>query len=141
MTSNIYYKDTLFDRAKLTTMRVKPTFGMLHKLWNKKKANARSVYSNLSGRAHGHLGIVITDVQYALISPTPFVYPTHPVPLIIPDGTTAHAKSNMWIAHTEEVRLLRKLIVVEQASVQQIVGTVKEAYLSATGPRTPSTTP
>ena len=44
---------------------------------------------------------MITDEQYALISPTTFVYPTHLGPLIIPDGTTTHANSNMWITHTK----------------------------------------
>ena len=36
----------------------------------------------------------------------------------------------MWIAHTEEVRLFREVTGVEQALVQQIVGTVEEAYLA-----------
>ena len=34
---------------------------------------------------------------------------------------TANANSNMRIAHTEEVRLLREVTGVEQALVQQIV--------------------
>ena len=72
---------------------------------------------------------MLTKSQYALISPTPFVYPDQPGPLIIPDGTTAHANSNMRITHTKEVCLFREVTVVEQDLVQQIVGTVKEAYL------------
>ena len=36
----------------------------------------------------------------------------------------------MWIAHTEEVGLFQEVRVVEQALVQQIVATVKEAYLA-----------
>ena len=101
MTININYKDTLSETSNLTPIRGKPTFETLHKLQNKIKANTKSVYSNLGGGAHGHLDILLTDVQYALISPTPFVYPSHPGPLIIPDGTTALANSYMCIAHTE----------------------------------------
>ena len=93
MMSSVNYKDTVFERANLTPIRGKPTFEMLHKIQNKTKANAKAVYSNLGGGAHGHLGLVLADAQYALISNTPFVYPT--CPLIIPDGTTAHANSNM----------------------------------------------
>ena len=73
---------------------------------------------------------MITDEQYALISPTTFVYPTHLGPLIIPDGTTAHANFNMLIEHTEELCQFRKVTGVEQDLVKQIFGTVEEAYLA-----------
>ena len=69
-------------------------------------------------------------MQYALISPTPFVYPTHPGPLIIPDRTTTHANSNTRIVHTTEVRLFRGVMGVEQDLVQQIVDTVEVSYLA-----------
>ena len=73
---------------------------------------------------------MLTNAQYALILNMPFVYPTHPGPLIIPDGTTAHTNSNTRISHTEEVRIFREVTWVEQALAQQIVATVKEAYLT-----------
>ena len=101
MTSNINHKDTLFEQAKLTSIPVKPTFKTLHKLRNEIKANAKSVYSNIGGGAHDHIGLVITNAQYALISPTTSVYPNQPGYFIIADGTTAHENSNMRIAHTE----------------------------------------
>ena len=90
----------------------------------------KAVYSNLGGGAYFHLFLVLTNVQYALISLTPFVYPTHPGPLIVPDGTTAHKSSNMKIAHTEEVHLFLEVTGFEQALVRQIVATVKEEYLA-----------
>ena len=64
---------------------------------------------------------MLTDAQYALISTTPFVFLTHPGPLIILDGTTAHAKSNIRIAHTEELCLFSEVTGVEQALVQKNV--------------------
>ena len=90
----------------------------------------KAIYSNLGGGAYFHLFLVLTNVQYALISLTPFVYPTHPGPLIVPDGTTAHKSSNMKIAHTEEVHLFLEVTGFEQALVRQIVATVKEEYLA-----------
>ena len=79
---------------------------------------------------------MLTAAQYALISPTPFVYPTHLGPLIIPYRTTAHANSNMRIAHTKEVHMFREVTGVEQALVQKIVGTVEEVYLADISNRT-----
>ena len=73
MTSNINYNYTLFEQSNLTPIRGEPTFETLHKLWNEIKANAKSVCSNLGGVAHGHLGLVLTDAMYALISLTLFV--------------------------------------------------------------------
>ena len=72
MTRNINYKDTLFKRTNLTPIGGKPTFKTLHNICNVIKANSKSVYSNLGGGAYGHLGLVLTDAQYALISHTPF---------------------------------------------------------------------
>ena len=126
----INYKDTPFKWSNLTTIRVELTFETLHNLWNKIKENTKSVYSNLGGGAHVHLGLLLTDAQYALIYPTTFVYPTFPGPLIIPYGTTSHVNSNMPIAHTKEVRMFREVTGVEQSLVQKIVGTVEEAYLA-----------
>ena len=57
---------------------------------------------------HGHLSLVLNDVQYTLISTTSFVYLNHLGPIIIPEGMIAHANSNIRIAHTEEGRLLRE---------------------------------
>ena len=78
----------------------------------------------------GHLRLVLTELQYALISLTPFAYPTHMVLLIIPDGTTAHTNSNMRISHTKEVRLFREVTGLEQALVQKIIGTVEASHLA-----------
>ena len=136
MTSNINYKDTLFERSNLTLIRGKLTFKTLHKLRNEIKANAKSVYSNLGGGAHGYLRLVITDAQYAVISPNNLVYPTHSGTLIIPDGTITHVKFNMQIAYTKEMRMFREVTGVEKALVQQIFGTVEEAYLADNRNRT-----
>ena len=73
---------------------------------------------------------MLTDAQYQLISSTPFVYPTHLVTLIVLDSVTSHANSNMRIAHTKEVCLFREVTGVEQALMQQIVGTFKDKYLA-----------
>ena len=130
MAGFINYKDTLFEQANLTPICGETTFEMIHKLRNYIKANAKSVYSNLVGGAHGNLGLVLTDTQYSIISPTPFVYPDHPGLLLIPDSTTAHSSYNIRIAHTDKVRMFREVTGVEQAFVQQFFSTVEESYLT-----------
>ena len=97
MESSINYKETLFELSKLNPIRGKPTFKMLHNLQNKIKSNTKSVYSIIGGGVHGHIGLVLTDAQYALISPTTFVYPTRPGTIIVPDSTASNENSNMQI--------------------------------------------
>ena len=130
MASSINYRVTLFKRASLTPICVEPTLKTLHKLLNEIKANAKSVYSNLRGGAHGHLGLLLTGAQYALILNTKFIYPTHPIPLVVADGTIAHINLNMRITHTKSVRLFCEVMGVENSPIQQIIVTVEEIYLA-----------
>ena len=79
-----------------------------------KSRQKKAVYSNLGGGAHGRLGLVTTNAQYALISNTSFFYLNQPDPIIILDGTTAQANSNMRIMHAKEVHLFCKVMGVKK---------------------------
>ena len=93
------------------------------------KANANSVYSDPGGGSRGHLGLVITTLQYVLISPIIFVYQNHPGPLVIMYGTTAHTNSNILIVHTNRMSLFQEVTGVKQALEEKIFFMIKEAYL------------
>ena len=95
MTSTVNYRDTYFEQASLTPIRGEPTYETVHKLWNKIKANARSVYSHLGGGTHDHLGLVLKAAQYADTSTTVFIRPAHPGPLAIPLAVTAVQRSTL----------------------------------------------
>ena len=73
MSNSINYNYTLFEQAKLTPIRGKPTFETLHKLRNEIRANVKSAYSNLEGGSHDHLGIVLINAQFLLIYNMSFV--------------------------------------------------------------------
>ena len=109
MTSCINYKDAFFELANLTVIHGEPTIERLNKFQNYIKTNTKSVYSNMGGGAHDHIGPVLNDTQNMLISPTIFVYTTHPGLIIIPDSTIAHSNSNMQIVHTKKVLLFREV--------------------------------
>ena len=136
MKISINYRGTLFEKADLNPILGESTFKRLHTLWYYLKENEKYVFYNLGGGAHVHIGWILTDSQYALISNTTFVYLTHLNPLIIPYGTTAHMNFNVRVANTEAVRFLYEVTGVEQALVHIIVSTVEEAYLADTRNRT-----
>ena len=129
MASTVNYRDTHFDRAKLTPISGKPTYETVHKLWNEVKENARSMYLHLGGGTHGHLGLVLKAAQYVDISTTVFTRPSHPAPLSIPSAATVVQRSTLRDAHIEDLRVFREVMGLEQALIQPIVATIDATYL------------
>ena len=66
----VNYRETYFTKPDLTRILGIPTYEALHQMQLELKTNALSVHSNLGGAVHGHLGLLMTDVQYALLSDT-----------------------------------------------------------------------
>ena len=81
----IDYASSYFKYKTPTPIRGKPTYKLLKRLKLELQANASSVETDLGGRNHGHLGLILTDAEYALIPNTqPFIAPNYPSPLVIP---------------------------------------------------------
>jgi hypothetical protein len=129
--SGINYRETYFEFPELTKIHGEPTSESLYKLRNELKANAQSVYSHLSDGAHGHLALVLSQAQYALLTNQPFDRPVHPGPLTIPATSTAAIATALKEAHIEQIRLFREVQGVEKALIQQIVQAVAAPYLIA----------
>jgi len=132
MTVNgINYRDTFFDFPDLTKIHGEPDSESLFKIRNELRAKAKSVYSNLGDGAHGHLALVMTATQYALVSNMAFVRPVHPGTLLIPPATTAAQAQVLHEHHKEQFRLFREVKGVEKALIQQIIKSVEAPYLAA----------
>lgn len=130
--SSTNYRETSFRYEDLTKIHGEPSFHSLKILNREIKANARSVYSNLGGANHGHLGLVCSDAEYATISPIPFVRPVFPEePLNIPAGTTRIVADNLERDYKEAVRVFREVMGVENALKQQLIKAVDPTYLDA----------
>jgi hypothetical protein len=129
VSAGINYRETYFEFPELSKLQGEPNSETIYKLRNELKANAKSVDSNLSDGAQGHLALVLSDAQYALLTAQPFVRPVHPGPLIIPAGTTGPAGIVLRDAHQEQQRLFREVQGVEKALKQQIVQAIEAPYL------------
>ena len=134
--TGINYQETYFEFPELTKLQGEPTSESLFKLCNELKANAQSIYSNLSDGFHGHLALVLSAAQYALLTDQPFERPVHPGPLVIPDGTTGPMSTVLREAHQEALRIFREVQGVEKALLQQIVQAIEAPYLSSLRDRT-----
>jgi len=125
------YRETLFDYPDLTPIHGVPSYDTLKLMTNQLKANARNVRTPLGGGLHGYLGLLLTGQQYSILSPTPFIRPAHPGPLVIPAFQLQHIVTAIQSQHNEAVRLFNEVNNVEQALRQQLVKAVDESYLIA----------
>ncbi len=114
VSTGINYRETFFEFPELTKIHGEPTSESLYKLRNELKANAQSVYSNLSDGAHGHLALVLDDVQYALLTNQPFVRPTHPGALNMAANITAPTITVLKDPPQEQLPLFRKVQLFEE---------------------------
>ena len=75
-----------------------------------------------------HLGLVLSPVEYVLISNVPYVRPAHQGALIIPHGTAHHDAVRLREEFQENIRLFRETIQVEKALIKQIVASIDPEY-------------
>jgi hypothetical protein len=125
------YRETYFEFPELTKLQGESNPESLYKLHNELKANAQEVTSRLSDRVHGHLALVLSDTQYALLTNQPFVRPVHPGRLTIPQPTSNAMATVMKVEYEEAVRLFCEVQGVEKALIQQIVQAITAPYLSS----------
>ena len=88
MAATTNHRSTHFEVSTPTIITGEPTYESLLVLYNHIKINAQSVPANGGGGNHGHLGLVLTPLEYQLISLTPFVRPLNPGEFIYPSGAS-----------------------------------------------------
>ena len=66
-------------KHKVTNVQGQPTNQDLDILEDELLWIAASIYSELGGSAHGHAGLLLSDINYEAIVPgTPFIFPVNP---------------------------------------------------------------
>jgi hypothetical protein len=99
------------------------------------QANSRAIDTHLGGGTLGHLGLIISDVSYAMIAPptadepTSWVTPNAPVRApATTDGTASQisAARHVW---EEDVQTYRTYTSAQQALKKQIISAFEPMYL------------
>ena len=112
-----------------TPIQGTPTNKTLKRLKQELRANASSVETDLGGGYHRYLGLVLTDEEYALISPTPFDAPEYPAALTIPPGTDQIETLNLQEQHKEARRTYYACKNVEKSLQRHIQDTIEDKFL------------
>ena len=128
--SNIDYATVYFKYKNPTPINGEPTNKALKRLKTELRANASSVDTDLGGGDHGYLGLVLSDVEYARITPaSPFIPPTFPGPLVIDPALTAVQQVQARETHKEAIALYRECKNVEKALLRHIQTATEHKYL------------
>jgi len=118
-----------FEFPTLTKIHGKPDYCSIKKIWDEIKANASSVYSDLGGGQHGHLGLVSTTPGYALVSAIPYVRYVHPGPLVIPVNTSIGCAKQLCEEHQEHKTLFKEMIDLEKVLITLLIQAIPSVYL------------
>jgi hypothetical protein len=109
-----------------------PDYHTLHSIRKMLRANARSIDTHLGGGAFGHLGVIISDAAYQIISPlTDWENPGFPgrAPAAIEGvGTAAQisAEKHHWEEATNNFKTYNK---VQSALKKQIITVIEPMYI------------
>ena len=130
-TPNIDYAASYFKYKKATPIQGTPTNKSIKRLKTELRANASSVETDLGGGDHGYLGLILTDVEYARITPAPppFIAPGFPANLIIPAQATQVEAMELRENHKESKRLFYECKNVEKALLRHVQDAVEEKYI------------
>jgi hypothetical protein len=120
-----------FPNPILPKIDHEPTFEDIQVATPLLNADSISIPSMVGGGAHGHHGIIMTQVEYATISTSPWVEPYNPngVP-IIPPGTTAVDATQIARMHAECRRIYMNRINVDRALKKLILEAYDNMYTS-----------
>ena len=128
----IDYASSYFKYKTPTPIRGEPTHKSLKKLMTELRANASSVETDLGGGNHGYLALVLSDEEYATIPNTePFILPTYPPPLVIPNNATPIQALELKEAYTEQKRIYLECKNVEKALLRHIQEAIEDRYIEA----------
>ena len=134
---NIDYVTTNFEYPVLTKIHGIPTYEALRKIKNEIKYNTASVPCDLGGGNHGHLGVVLTQVEYSSITITPYVRSVHSGIVNIAVGTPNYEATRLCYNIKEAIRLNREdnnvkkvlLKTIKQDSHRPLLEGVQESIL------------
>ena len=124
------YHTDFFQFDTLTPIEGEPAFLSLLLMKNQIKANVQSVPCTLGGGQHGHLGLIMTPLEYAMVSNTPFITEPYPGALTFPAGTTALQSKVLQDAYEKRLALYNACVGVEKALLQQIIQAVEADWLA-----------
>jgi hypothetical protein len=124
-----------FSHPVLPTVQGKPDYQTIHAIRKSLQANSRAIDTHLGGGTLGHLGLIVSDASYAMISPatysgaTLWISPQAPRWAPANNDSTAAQISPARHVREEDVQTYRTNTSVQQALKKQIISVFEPMYL------------
>jgi hypothetical protein len=124
-----------FPHPLLPTVQGKPDYQTIHTTQKSLQENLRAIDTHMGGGTLGHLGLVVSDVSYAMIAPAtdagPTLWVSPTAPGRDPDNTDDTASQISAACHIweEGVKTYRTYTSVQQALKKQIISVFEPMYL------------
>ena len=129
MTSSKLDFTKLFEFPTLPKIHGEPTYKQLKELKNKLKTNATKISSELGGGNFGHLGLVLSDEEYALISNVPYIEPEHPGAIVLPVACSERTENRRRDEHEKALALFHETLNLKNALKKQLSEAIDDLYL------------
>eukprot|EP00957_Ditylum_brightwellii_P180906 13782443-Ditylum_brightwellii.AAC.1 len=121
----------MFEKPELAHIHDELMMASLLTLQNEVRANMQSVTTILGGGRNGHLGMVMTPTNYALI-PGTSIYDRPPQPtLVLPAGRMQYQIAQAKEQYYNDLCLFDECNTVEKIIIQEVVDTIDSKYLTA----------
>jgi hypothetical protein len=124
-----------FPHPVIPTVQGEPDYQTIHATRKFLQANSLAIDTHLGGGTLGHLGLIISDASYAMISPTtdagPKLWATSQAPGRAPANTYGTAAQISAACHIweEDVQTYRTCTSVQHALKKQIISVFEPMYL------------
>jgi hypothetical protein len=125
-----------FPHPVLPTVQGEPDYQTIHATRKFLQANSRAIDTHVGGGTLGHLGLIISDASYAMISPTtdagPTLWATPQPPGRAPANTDGTADQISAARHIweEDVQTYQTCTSVQQALKKKIISVFEPMYLN-----------
>jgi hypothetical protein len=119
-----------FPHEKLTPIAGEPTFTTLQTLQKELFTNAQENQCSYGGRAHGYLGILLSDADYTALATVAFVPPDNPIDL--PTFTTRNAPNeSIRLEYNAAVEAYETYLLMQSTLKAQIIAAVDHIVIEA----------
>ena len=114
--SSVNYQETFLPKPDLTRILGIPTYYALQQIQLELKGKALYVQSNLVEGTHGYLRLLMTNKNYATLSPIPYVRPVYPGILQIPNNATRVTSYELKTVYNKNLQVFHEVRGVEQSN-------------------------
>ena len=118
-----------FEYPVLTKITGILNYQVIKKLKDEIKANAGCIYSELGGGRNGHLGLVCTPTEYALVTNEPYFQHTQPTRPNITAAMQNHTSTNKLDEYKEKCTLFKELVQLETVLLKLLSQALPFMYL------------